>query len=359
MRKKLARAGLIGALAVATLAYGALDKTITLRIEGRAASVHTFALTVRDVLARDGIRLGPQDWVSPPLGARLREGTAVDVRRAKEIEILLNGRPKLVVTTALTVDELLTDLRLRDTIADYVSASRSSRLGDGMLLVYREAVGIRVQHDGATDQVITNAPTVGTVLSELGVDVGARDIVVPAPAAYPAAGTTIVVKRVGDRVEKVDVPIDYPTVYRRTLNMEYGTTSTVQSGSDGVRLVSYLSTYVDGVRVKRRPLASQVVRMPRPRIVAIGAGFPGCLCKAGSEGGQASWYNASGLTAAHPWLPFGTVVRVENVATGAWVNVVIRDRGPYAGGRIIDLSNAAFSRIAPLSQGVVQVLIRW
>ena len=77
--------------------------------------------------------------------------------------------------------------------------------------------------------------------------------------------------------------------------------------------------------------------------------------------GEASWYGfapGDGLTAAHPWLPFGTVVTVENLENGRAVQVVINDRGPF-GGRVIDLSDEAFARIAPLSQGVCQVQLTW
>ncbi|MEX0832569.1 MAG: RlpA-like double-psi beta-barrel domain-containing protein [Actinomycetota bacterium] len=77
-----------------------------------------------------------------------------------------------------------------------------------------------------------------------------------------------------------------------------------------------------------------------------------------SQTGEASWYDRPGLTAASPTLPFGTTVLVTNVATGASVTVVIDDRGPF-GGRIIDLSDEAFERIAPLSQGVAQVRLSW
>jgi len=50
---------------------------------------------------------------------------------------------------------------------------------------------------------------------------------------------------------------------------------------------------------------------------------------------------ASGLTAAHRTLPFGTRVRVTNVSTGRSVVVRINDRGPFVAGRIIDLTPAA------------------
>jgi rare lipoprotein A len=86
--------------------------------------------------------------------------------------------------------------------------------------------------------------------------------------------------------------------------------------------------------------------------------------------GMASWYgpgfhgnySASGevfdqnaMTAAHPSLPFGTQVRVTNLETGLSVVVRINDRGPYAYGRIIDLSAAAAHVIGLISSGVAPV----
>jgi rare lipoprotein A len=52
-------------------------------------------------------------------------------------------------------------------------------------------------------------------------------------------------------------------------------------------------------------------------------------------------FNTNALTAAHKTLPFGSQVRVTNERTGRSVVVRINDRGPYAHGRVIDLSKAA------------------
>ena len=62
----------------------------------------------------------------------------------------------------------------------------------------------------------------------------------------------------------------------------------------------------------------------------------------------------AGLTAAHRTLPFGTRVRVTNTRNGRSVVVRINDRGPYFGGRIIDLTPAGahalgFSGLAPVT----------
>lgn len=66
-------------------------------------------------------------------------------------------------------------------------------------------------------------------------------------------------------------------------------------------------------------------------------------------------YNAYGRTVAHRWLPFGTRLRVTNQRTGKSVVVRVNDRGPYVGGRDLDLSYGAFSTIASPSQGVASV----
>jgi rare lipoprotein A len=63
-------------------------------------------------------------------------------------------------------------------------------------------------------------------------------------------------------------------------------------------------------------------------------------------------YNPGGLTAAHRTLPFGTRVRVTSPNTGRSVVVRINDRGPFIGGRIIDLSVGAARALGLTSSGV-------
>lgn len=89
-----------------------------------------------------------------------------------------------------------------------------------------------------------------------------------------------------------------------------------------------------------------------------------------SETGMASWYGpgfhgnhtASGevydmeaMTAAHRRLPFGTVVRVDNLDNGRSTEVRINDRGPFVDDRVIDLSRAAARAIGMLGPGTARV----
>ncbi len=61
------------------------------------------------------------------------------------------------------------------------------------------------------------------------------------------------------------------------------------------------------------------------------------------------------MTAAHRSLPFGTKVRVTHAGNGRSVVVTINDRGPFIGGRIIDLSRGAAGVINMHGQGVARV----
>lgn len=68
-------------------------------------------------------------------------------------------------------------------------------------------------------------------------------------------------------------------------------------------------------------------------------------------------YNQWALTAAHPTLPFGTIVRVRNEKNRREVDVRINDRGPFVRGRIIDLSREAAGRLGMINDGVVPVRV--
>jgi rare lipoprotein A len=66
-------------------------------------------------------------------------------------------------------------------------------------------------------------------------------------------------------------------------------------------------------------------------------------------------FNTLELTAAHPTLPFGTKLRVTNVASGRSVTVRVNDRGPYVPGRVVDVSYSAADALGMVGKGVAKV----
>ncbi|WP_353771923.1 septal ring lytic transglycosylase RlpA family protein [Sphingopyxis sp.] len=76
---------------------------------------------------------------------------------------------------------------------------------------------------------------------------------------------------------------------------------------------------------------------------------------AGNRTASGERFNPSHLTAAHRTLPFGSMVRVTNVANGDSVIVRINDRGPFSHGRVIDVSHAAAREIGMHRSGTARV----
>ncbi len=75
----------------------------------------------------------------------------------------------------------------------------------------------------------------------------------------------------------------------------------------------------------------------------------------GTETASGEKFNTHELTAAHPSLPFGTRLRVTNVATGRSVTVRVNDRGPYVPGRIVDVSYSAADALGMVGKGIANV----
>jgi rare lipoprotein A len=75
----------------------------------------------------------------------------------------------------------------------------------------------------------------------------------------------------------------------------------------------------------------------------------------GQQTASGEKFDTNDLTAAHPTLPFGTRLRVTNVATGRSVTVRINDRGPYVPGRVVDVSHSAADALGMVGSGIAKV----
>jgi Lytic transglycolase len=75
--------------------------------------------------------------------------------------------------------------------------------------------------------------------------------------------------------------------------------------------------------------------------------------------GWATWYRYFPGRCATSYLPFGTRIRVRDLANGRVVTCVVTDREGRGEGRVVDLSATQFAKLAPLSKGVVRVKVSW
>jgi uncharacterized protein YabE (DUF348 family) len=348
-RKAIGNVALAASVLAVVGGYLAVEKTVTLVIEGRPPeAVRTMSSSVGDLLHSEGVPIGVNDLVVPPVATLLADGMTVLV----ELGDLASPAVRAPVDVGVWVME-----GVPRPMAVLSAWSTEDWLSAGAPVGQLAMTAARVVVMGKGHVVWTNATTAGELLSAMGIEPDRNDRVLPSPSAPLSSTDTVRYVSIDYRVRELEVAIPHTTVTEYTDELDPGQIRVLREGVDGLLFERYRVKVRDGEVVSRELLARRVLREALPARRLVGRQH----VAGGTQVGEASWYSfapGDGLTAAHPWLPFGTVVTVTNLANGKSVQVVINDRGPF-GGRVIDLSDQAFARIAPLGQGVCQVRLTW
>ncbi len=346
-RKAIGNVALAASMLAIAGGYLAISKTVTLVVQGQPEAVRTMSSSVGELLVSQGIEIGANDLVVPPETAPISDGMTVLVELGS-VGAAARTPADVGVWVMEGVPGPTAMLSARST-EDWFSAGAPV----GQLAV----AAVHVVVMGKDHVVWTNASTASELLSAMGIQPDRNDRVLPSPSAPLTTADTVRFVSIDYQTRELQVPIPHATFTRYTDELGPGRIRMIREGVDGLMLERFRMKVRDGVVVGRQLLGRQVLHPAVSAARLVGRANP----SSGTQVGEASWYSfapGSGLTAAHPWLPFGTVVTVTNLTNGKSVQVVINDRGPF-GGRIIDLSDEAFAWIAPLGQGVCQVRLSW
>ncbi|MEU5060761.1 ubiquitin-like domain-containing protein [Streptomyces sp. NPDC056121] len=270
LRRLLPQALVVAFLAGGTTAFVAADKAVQLSVDGRPRTLHTFADDVGELLADEGVDVGPHDVVAPAPGTALSSGDEVAVRYGRPVHLTIDGERRKVWTTEGTVDGALHQLGVRAEGA-YVSTSRSRRIArDGLAFDVRTERSVTVMADGRERTIRTNAATVRDVVDEAGVSLHGQDTTSVPQDSFPRDGQTITVMRIKGSREVREEPIAYEVVRTEDPTLFRGTEVVERAGREGARRVTYALRTVNGVRQKPRRMSAEVVREPRSRLVKVG-----------------------------------------------------------------------------------------
>jgi uncharacterized protein YabE (DUF348 family) len=263
-----------GALAVALVlavsGFTGSDHAVSLEVDGRTTQVETRATTVGALLEEQGVVVTDRDLVVPDPTTVVADVESVEVRHARPVQVVVDGRPTQIWTTELTVDAALADLDLRIDAAEVV-ASRGERVPlTGARIGVRLPDRVTVLHDHRRTTVVTTAQTVAGVLREAGVRVQRDDRVDLPLDRQVQTGMQIVVTRVDVSRVRRPFSIDHAVVRRADADLYVGQEKVLQRGRDGRGVIISRVVRHDGVVVRSHQLDRRVLRHAVRQVVAYG-----------------------------------------------------------------------------------------
>ena len=368
-----------------------LDRdTVTFSVDGVSQQAKVKPGTVKQALAQQGIPVGPHDDVQPSLDSEIHDGQVITVNYGRRVVVTIDGKKVVRWTTAKNVAEVLAQLNQSDP-DNLVSVSRSLDISRaGLSFSMQTAKDVTVTIGGKT-QKITAVGTVADALKAAKVEVDSSDAVNPGLGTPLSDDMKITLTMVDQKSQKRRVAVPFSTKKVEDSSLSKGEIKVITKGVNGINEETWTVVFKDGKKVSEKKVSSKVVNAPVTQVVKVGtktasSSSPStrsssashrstasqssdpvtsgttCLASTYGEGdGTAGGPTASGetfdpsaFTAASKTLPLGSTIRVTNVSNGRTVTVRINDRGPYVGGRCLDLSTAAMNAIAP-GQGLVTV----
>jgi resuscitation-promoting factor RpfB len=254
-----------------------------------------------------------------------------------------------------SVQAMLAALKIMVDPEDRIIAFPDPRLGVGSAITIYRAPEIMVNDYGQAKKIRSWAPTVHGLLSEQQIDLGQLDqISAPGDAVIRAGQTQQITEITITRVAVTDIfvtetiPFTSKTVDDPT--KDRGQSSITTKGVAGVRKKTFQVRRENGVEVSRTLVGTEVISEPvtqvttrGTKVVVLDQGGASWVCNHDGSNGCPKIYPR--FSAAHKTLPLGTRVRVVNPVNGQSIVVTIVDRGPYTGGRVIDLTYDAFKAL--------------
>ena len=268
--------GVVLAVAGTTLGYAALDKSVTVSVDGQEREISADGDTVAEVLDGAGIEVGEHDLVSPSLDEDVEDGSRISVRFGRPVELTVDGETETHWVTATDVASALGQIGETYDNAR-LDTSRGLSIGrDGVTLDVVTSKRLTFRLAGKK-QVVRWLPatTVADALSQVGVKLDRRDRTTPARAAEVKAGDKIVFTDVRYAVKQVKgQAIDFTTVEEDDDTLEQGKTDVAREGVAGRRDLTYRITVVNGKVVARKVVKQKVTRKPVSALVKVGTKEP-------------------------------------------------------------------------------------
>jgi len=226
--------------------------------------------TVRKALAENNILIKEDDVVTPGRDMVIEADLSVDVKRACEVTVTMDGKSQVLSMTGGTVADALAEAKIKLGEKDACNYSLTEPLFDKMNLRVSRIVRITVTADGRTRPYEVPALRVQAALERCGVELGEDDRLNVKRTQTVKDGMVIRVTRVRVEEKKTVEELEYSTRYEYTDDLYAGEEEVKTPGENGEKETVTKITYADGVEESRETVSETVTKEPVEEVIWTG-----------------------------------------------------------------------------------------
>jgi uncharacterized protein YabE (DUF348 family) len=243
-------------------------RPVHISADGHNVVLHTHATSLDAVFQEAKLSLGPYDevevegeFVSTGHNATEADPVQITVHRAVPFMLYEDDRETALYTTASTVGEALRRAGFTFYLADGVRPGLGERMRAGLQVYVDRSIPVTVQVDGRTLWARTHREHVGDVLADLGVVLTGADYAAPGLDSLLGEEATIRVVRVAERFQVVQEPIPFETAWQPDPDLEIDHQRVMQDGAPGIMEKRVRVRYEDGHEISSQ-IDDVYVRVP-------------------------------------------------------------------------------------------------
>ena len=249
-------------------------KDVTIDVNGQQMDLVTMSNSVEGALKQAGIKIGPDDLIVPSPSERLTRTESIKVRSAKSVAVVVDGQEKTIKSTALTVDELVSEIGSEIggvNEGDLLSKGRDTVIpADGMKLDITRPKVVSINDGGDVTYTQMAASNVGDLRRRRNINRNAEGVVTPSITSPVKAGMDVRIDRVRTDQVRETVPFEAPANYKDDATAFEGDEVVEEAGTPGSKEVKRSIRIVNGKEESNTVISEKEVTPAKPATIKRG-----------------------------------------------------------------------------------------
>lgn len=243
--------------------------TVDIKEGDNVISVETDLTDAYEILGSQQIILDENDELDLS-GFEPASGGEIVILRECKVTIVDHDQVIESVATG-SVYEALEQNGVTYSRSDVVDQFISKSVSDGMVIKIANGIDLKIVENGVTKIYgVPAGSTVNQALKYAGIELGADDVVTPDVKTPVKRNMTVKITRIDYRQTTETLPLEYKTVRKNVTTIPVGETKVETNGKDGVREVTYINKYMDGIFVGKSVKVEKVVEPAVNEVILVG-----------------------------------------------------------------------------------------